>query len=348
MPLRSLVRTHLQPGAILDSGWKILRPAEFGDGRHSLGFLVESAEGSRGFLKAVDYESYLIDIDPAATMKAALDAFHDERRLLELARKENLGRVVRLICDGAVRSSDGRAICSYFIFELANSDATDQLDQRTRLNFAHALRLLHDVAVALSQLHKHGIAHLDVKPRNAFLFPEGRAKLGDLGKSVDGHTIADHVTHDIAGDVELAPPELHYQYRPGTWRAYRIGCDVYLLGSLITQAILGVPMTPKLFSSMPRRMLPESWNGISYDEILPALQNASGDALVELQSAATHYLGRADWADEIVALVRHLCDPDPQTRGCPIARSQGTDQYDLTRVITRLDLLARRAGLIAR
>lgn len=346
--MTSASRMDLSPGVRLgnDNEWTVVGPATYAPGRHSRGYFVKSDHGLSGFLKVLDYDSYLIDRDPAARLKAALDAYHDERRLLEIAREHNLGRIVRLLCDGSMRGPDGRAECSWFIFELANSDATVQRDEQRRLPFPHALQLLHDVAVGLSQLHSKEIAHQDVASRNVFLFPERRAKLGDLGRAVDAKTVADHVVHDIAGDVSLAPPELLYGYRPGDWRAYRLGCDVYLLGSLVTETVVGLPMTPQLMSYLPEAMRYSSWSR-NYDAVLPALVSAQSDVLIEVREQAQEYFGRPDWANEVASMVRHLCHPDPEQRGCPVERTRTKgDPYGLGRFVTKLDLMQKRAVVI--
>jgi serine/threonine protein kinase len=100
----------------------------------------------------------------------------------------------------------------YIIFELANGDIRNVLDRAIYFDAAWAFRTLHHVATGLSQLHKVGIAHLDMKPSNALEFGESGTKVSDLGTSVRRGTRCPHEDNPIAGDVAYAPPELQYQF----------------------------------------------------------------------------------------------------------------------------------------
>ncbi|MBZ9714760.1 serine/threonine-protein kinase [Deinococcus multiflagellatus] len=64
----------------------------------------------------------------------------------------------------------------------ALSELLPQLPSGT-LPLPEALRVLADVASALTYLHHQGAVHQDVKPQNVYVDEQGRAALGDLGSA---------------------------------------------------------------------------------------------------------------------------------------------------------------------
>lgn len=102
---------QLRPGYLLPGGWRITEKcAEDRCGRYSSGYLVKNDDGRPGFLKALNYDSYLYSADPAEVLKAALDAYHDESRLLHIARTNKLDRIVRLYDGQTLRDATGRSL----------------------------------------------------------------------------------------------------------------------------------------------------------------------------------------------------------------------------------------------
>jgi hypothetical protein len=76
-----------------------------------------------------------------------------------------------------------------------------------------------------------------------------------------------------------------------------------------------------------------------YREVLPYIRNAFDSALDEFRD----HVRPSSIADELCAMVRQLCDPDPGYRGHPTDRM--TNQFSVERYISRFDALARRAEL---
>ncbi len=70
------------------------------------------------------------------------------------------------------------------------------------LSIESAVRILADVASALSFLHNRGLVHRDVAPRNVRCTSDGRAKLFDFGVVVDAGYAG-----DLAGTPGYVPPE---------------------------------------------------------------------------------------------------------------------------------------------
>ena len=73
-----------------------------------------------------------------------------------------------------------------------------------RLPFEFCAWIVKEVAQALSAVHREGILHRDVKPRNIFISWEGEVKLGDLGLAI----VADEVGLSLAGTPAYLSPEI--------------------------------------------------------------------------------------------------------------------------------------------
>jgi eukaryotic-like serine/threonine-protein kinase len=318
-------------GVTLDGGWKVIsaigRPAAATGGNFSEGYIVESPEGKKAFLKALDYSQALREEDPAKALQALTEAFNFERRVLEKCKDRHLVRV------------NGEPV-QYLILELADGDARSQANALKRFNLAWSLRALHHIATGLFQLHGQDIAHQDLKPSNVLAFEGGRvSKIGDLGRAAYKGHIPPHDQFDIAGDPAYAPPELLYNYIDPDWSRRRLGCDAYLLGSMVVFFFVGVGTTALLRQNIHSAHAWGTWQG-SFPDVLPYIREAF-DRVMQTFKAAVDKPVR----DELVVVVRELCEPDPALRGHPRNRAGLGNPYSLERYVARFDLLARRAEL---
>jgi serine/threonine protein kinase len=339
----------IEIGIELNGGWIVVEkcgPERCG--RYSFGFIVKNHDGRSGFLKALNYDAYLLSDNPAEILKAALDAFHDESRLLRLANDMRLDRVIRLFDGNTIRTAKGRGTCSYLIFELAEADGRQQLDASRRVAYFESIRMLHDVAVGVWQLHEHRIAHQDIRAANVLCFGTRRAKIGDLGKAVDPSATADHVDEIVPGDETYAAPELLYNSASPDWSVRRFGADLYLLGSLIVTFFMGTGMTPQMLANVPENLRPAEWRGMRYADVLPYLNESAARVFYDLRKQLVAESRDERWADEVVQIVRQLCNPDPMGRGDPIAHARGVNPYSLERFLGKLDRLTRRVENLRR
>jgi eukaryotic-like serine/threonine-protein kinase len=229
---------HMLAGTDLGNGWKIgdlVVPGAYASGGcFSCGYVVENLAGERAFLKAFDFSHGLEDApDPVETLNAMTSAFLFERELLNRCKQKHLKRVVTVIAAGRIKTPNapGGAIY-YLVFERANGDVRAVIDAESRFDMAWRLRTLHHIAAAVKQLHGINIAHQDIKPSNVLFFPAEGSKVGDLGRAACPGLMAPHEDDAVPGDPDYAPPELLYgDY--GDWRVRHLGCDLYLLGSMI-------------------------------------------------------------------------------------------------------------------
>ena len=292
----------------------------------------------------MDYRKALEADDPARALQAMTAAFNFERDILEKCRDRRLSRVVTVLDSGQVRPANGQPsdLVEYLIFELAAGDLRTFVAADTLLQSAWTLRTLHQAASALRQLHAAGIAHQDVKPSNVLVFgtPNStttNSKLADLGRASDKARISPSDGLTCAGDLTYAPPELLYRHVASDWNRRRLGCDLYLLGSIVLFFCSGVSMTHFLFSRLDEEHHFTRWSG-SYEEVLPYLQHVFSQGLRDLRSTL-----QTEFADEVAQLIAYLCDPDPKRRGHPRNLTQRGNQYSLERFVSRFDYLATKA-----
>ena len=338
---------QLLAGKTLDNGWSvkglIVRPPTSTGGHFSSSYIVQSSNGQKAFLKAMDYKRALASPDPAKALQIMTAAFNFERDLLEKCKSNKLSRIIRVLESGTItaQQNDPSSVVQYLIFELADGDIRTFVNFDQNLDNAWILRTLHQTAAATLQLHRVQVAHQDLKPSNVLLFANNRSKLADLGRAYDRQNNSPHDSLPYAGDPAYAPPELHYGYIAQNWQIRRLACHMYLLGSLVVFFYTGVSMTHLLFKRVAISHSHQTW-GDSYEAVLPYLQQIFADIL----RALPQYIP-ADFAAEITAVVRQLCDPDPRERGHPKNKSS-TRHHSLERYVSLFDLLAKRAEMISK
>lgn len=332
-------------GIELDGGWEVIervaRTSNATGGCFSVGYIVQAADGTRGFLKALDFTRIIGQRDPIAAMKEMADAFVFERAVLERCKNRRMDRVVLAIADGTL-NVDGfgpYGVVQYLIFELADNDVRAQLDFAQNVDLAWTLRSLHNIAVGLFQLHSGGVAHLDIKPSNVLVYHQTISKVSDVGRAAYIGHIAPHDDATVPGDMAYAPPEFLYGHREVEWNLKNIGTDAYLLGSMIIFFFTKLSMTSLLFSELDPAHFPPGTG--DYQDMLPYVRDAFGRALNTFASQVPGSVRAA-----LTQLVRELCDPDPKLRGKFVARNSG--KIFMETYVQRLNRLAYQAerGLI--
>ena len=70
----------------------------------------------------------------------------------------------------------------YFVMEHVDGRTIyDRIVEERRIDEAVAIKIIHQVALALQHAHERGLVHRDVKPKNIMITAEGVVKLADLG-----------------------------------------------------------------------------------------------------------------------------------------------------------------------
>ena len=329
----------------LDGGWKVVqiikkKPEETG-GHFSVCYIVENNK-QKAFLKALDLTDALQQPDFIDAINQMTTAFIFERDLLYKCRENHLSKIVAPLSHGQISLPGQPPFLSvyYIIFEMADTNLRNQMARMRIFDLAWILRSLHHTAVALEQLHKSGIAHQDLKPSNVLIFNK-ESKVGDLGRSSDKNLPSTNDRYIIPGDSTYAPFELFYNFNGSGDFQLRYASDLYLLGSLIFFYFLHINLQTIIWTYILKHGLENNINWTEFYADLPYFQEGFTYALETLYKETSKY--SLELSNEIIPLVKMLCEIDPKKRGHNVNRRTNINQYSLERFISGFDLLAKKA-----
>jgi eukaryotic-like serine/threonine-protein kinase len=333
----------LMEGVELDGGWKVGARLErdrlVSGGLFSFGYEAYHPTHGPAFLKALDYSKALASPDVPAALKRLIDAFVHERDLLERCSTAGLSKIVLPLAHGQITLPGHLIPVNYLIFERAEGDVRRQFAAFEAFDFAWVMRVLHDTATGIQQLHGEGMVHQDIKPSNLVTFSKnGATKIADLGRGEHRALLGPFATDAISGDWAYAPPEQLYGHQPADWGPRRRSCDLYHLGSMISFFFLGIATTPAIMSRLSDNLYPGQW-GDSYAAVLPFLRDAFDDVTRSLEEVVPEA-----WGVRLVNAFRELCDPEPEKRGHPKSKMlKHGDRFSADRYVSLFDLLGKTA-----
>ena len=190
---------------------------EIGRGGMGVVYLAERVDGEftqQVAIKCVD----------AAHGAGNLSLFRHERQLLAELKHPHIARLID------AGSTEG---VLWFAMELVQGDAYDVHLEKNRLNLDARLKLIHQIASALSAAHARLLVHRDVKPSNVMIDADGSAKLLDFGIA----SFANDTDSVRAYTPAWASPEQLALAPTGP------ASDQYQLGKLLTIALKDLKLT---------------------------------------------------------------------------------------------------------
>jgi serine/threonine protein kinase/Tfp pilus assembly protein PilF len=176
---------------------------------------------------------------------AAHDSHNHHARFLREARSISAlshAHIATLFDYG--ETPDGRP---FIVMELVNGRELGDLMRAGELSLARAIEIIADVAEALSEAHRRGIIHRDVKPSNVIINERGEVKVLDFGlaKLINEEAEPDQNAVTLAGvrtrsDVMLGTP---LYLSPEQAKAAPVDgrSDIFSLGALLYESITGRP-----------------------------------------------------------------------------------------------------------
>jgi serine/threonine protein kinase len=350
-------------GARKGAGWKItevvVRDRNASGGNFSIGYHAVHKDGTPAFVKATDIGllTRMRVGDHLTRMRQALHEHQFEREILEICRGNNLDRIVHAIDHGELEVTHNgvRDIVLFIMFERAEGgDVRRQIDREKRATLSWTLHAAHNLSVAIQQLHRHYIAHNDVKPSNFLVFDEELQKLADLGRATSDEINGPWDQVPYAGDTNYAAPEFCYRNvtlahdRGRIAFSVRQASDLYHLGSMAFFLATGEKFTPLMRTHIRPEHNPNNWRG-TFQEVLPFVRDATGRALAHLDDVLPKREGKpTPEAENFRTAITQLCDPDPALRGHPHNRAGQGDRYGLERYISQFDIDSKSMAVRAR
>ena len=136
--------------------------------------------------------------------------------------------------DSGTTSAPDSPTLRYFVMEyVPGQDLEEYVQSNGPLSPSQASDIIHQVAAALAEAHKHNLVHRDIKPSNIRLTPDGQAKLLDFG-------LARHFTSrmtepgTVLGTLDFMAPEQTCDAGSVDIRA-----DIYALGGTLFWCLTG-------------------------------------------------------------------------------------------------------------
>ncbi len=175
------------------------------------------------------------------------------KREIDVLQKIDNEHVIRLFDWGLREYEDGiQREITYIVAEYVEGHTlADLIDTRGPLSEADALAITRQIALALSDIHRRGIVHRDVKSQNIMITPANQAKLIDFGiaKSADHATLT--ASSFFAGTLYYAAPEQILETKDVDHRA-----DIYSLGVVLYEMLSGgLPVKSREFGTAASRII---------------------------------------------------------------------------------------------
>ncbi len=153
--------------------------------------------------------------------------FRQEIRRMAFLDHPNVGKVYDLLDDG----ESPWAVLEY----IPGRSVKDVIADRGALPPAEVADLLDQIAAALEHVHERKLVHLDVKPQNLLLTPDGLIKLIDFGLAQPAGSTQELIGGTTFGTAAYLSPE------QAAGDPVERSADVYALGCVVYELLTGQP-----------------------------------------------------------------------------------------------------------
>jgi serine/threonine protein kinase len=121
--------------------------------------------------------------------------------------------------------------CPYIILEkIENTPIIEYADKlRAKSQFKELVQLMKNIMMAYNQLHKEGVYHIDINPRNILINPDGKIYIIDFGLS----SFTKNKALYIPGAEYFSPPESITMHQGLGNHQWDLLCEQYSIATLI-------------------------------------------------------------------------------------------------------------------
>ena len=170
------------------------------------------------------------------------------------------------------------------VMELVGGKTLHQLLATTKLSRDQILDIVCQLADAMAQAHAAGLIHGDLKPANLMIEPSGQVRIMDFGlaRKIDPLATESGDVLQTQGTIAYLAPEILNGKHPNTLS------DIYAVGVLMYEMMHG----ERPFAHL---------HGLAL-------------AAAQVQSSCAKWTFALDADQDMVALVRAMCAPDPSAR----------------------------------
>ncbi len=148
--------------------------------------------------------------------------FRREARLLQFLSHPNVIR--------ALAFTEERGAPWLVLERVPGRSLREEIDMVAPFTVEEVVPLLQGMAAALDHLHARGLAHLDVRPENVIVTPNGEVKLVDFGAAQAAGAMQEPADGGTPDDVAyLAPEQVCGEPVSAASDVYALGCVVYEL-----------------------------------------------------------------------------------------------------------------------
>lgn len=344
-------------GTELVDGWKIVHEfpratvapsAEKTGGNFSLSCVAEKEVTDKpnqvAFVKVFDFtKANAITGDFLMAASLLNTSFKSEVDILDKCMKEGLDRIIRKHTSGEIAAIPGvtNYPAPYIILEHADADLR-QVVNNAKYDIAYKLKVLHDVAVGINQIHSKDISHYDIKPSNVLVLDKAGegSKIADFGLSID-HKEAGPLARPPVFAKPYAPPEVAFGVIPVEPVNRNRGIDVYHLGCLTTYLLAGVTPMPHYIAGLEKEMVPSWWGGegkIPYETALPFLVKLHAEFVAVVSESIPE-----EYRPELTKIVTELTHPDYKLRGDPDHRARVGNPHGIDAYMNKFERLSRKS-----
>jgi serine/threonine protein kinase len=156
---------------------------------------------------------------------AALARFRREIKILEKIDHKFIVKSFEFI--------ESRGVVGYTMEYLPGGTLQKKIDEGRAFPISTVTRLVYQVAVGTSLLHKAGIVHRDLSPQNILLTEDGDAKIGDFGSAKARDSTLITAQGAVLGTIDYLSPEFVEKNQ------FDARSDIFALGVIAYQLVTG-------------------------------------------------------------------------------------------------------------